>query len=116
MYDIKDIMKQLQAGATAEEIAAQFSDKLNEAVKAQEEETKRKEAEALRKAAQRLAVQNIINSIADYYNEYGTPELRETFNKWSQEATDRDIDEFIKLLNSMGNLVKLLDMPITFFM
>ena len=97
MYNY-DILSRLQNGATADELAAEFTDALNSALKIQEEK------EAARKAKEQAAAEK----------EADTKELLETFNAYfkkhypdsycGETAVDEHlIEAFIEVFDSLAH-------------
>lgn len=66
MYNINDILAQLQSGKSADEIAKSFTDTLNAAIQKQKEQSKAEE----RRKAKICDMTNLIEEINDFLNEY----------------------------------------------
>ena len=66
MYNINDILAQLQGGKSADEIAKSFTDTLNAAIQKQKEQSKTEE----RRKAKISDMTNLIEEIVDFLNEY----------------------------------------------
>ena len=66
MYNINDILAQLQGGKSADEIAKSFTDTLNAAIQKQKEQSKAEE----RRKAKISDMTNLIEEIVDFLNEY----------------------------------------------
>ena len=113
MFSKEDIMKMMQSGKTAEDIAAEFATALNEAeteTKRIDEEAREKaEAEALltaRKAEKIDDMRYIINAVFDYFHEW-YPELDEELHEAIQDLDDdEEIEEVIKAIDSYVNMIK----------
>ena len=63
MYNINDILAQLQSGKSADEIAKSFTDTLNAAIQKQKEQSERRKAKI-------CDMTNLIEEINDFLNEY----------------------------------------------
>ena len=66
MYNINDILAQLQSGQSADEIAKSFTDALNAAIQKQNEQTKADE----RRKAKICDMTNLMEAIIDFIDEY----------------------------------------------
>lgn len=66
MYNINDILAQLQSGQSADEIAKSFTDALNAAIQKQNEQTKANE----RRKAKISDMTNLMEAIIDFIDEY----------------------------------------------
>ena len=66
MYNINDILAQLQSGQSADEIAKSFTDALNAAIQKQKEQTKADE----RRKAKICDMTNLMEAIIDFIDEY----------------------------------------------
>ena len=66
MYNINDILAQLQSGQSADEIAKSFTDTLNAAIQKQKEQTKADE----RRKAKICDMTNLAEAIIDFISEY----------------------------------------------
>ena len=63
MYNINDILAQLQGGKSADEIAKSFTDTLNAAIQKQKEQSERRKAKI-------SDMTDLIEEIVDFLNEY----------------------------------------------
>lgn len=90
MYNMNDILAQLQSGQSAEEIAKSFTDALNAAIQ------KQNEADARRKAKIR-DMANLIDDIIDFIREYYPEVLPEDADL---DITDDEVAELIDELDT----------------
>ena len=113
MFSKEDIMKMMQSGKTAEDIAAEFATALNEAeteTKRIDEEAREKaEAEALlaaRKAEKIEDMRYIINAVFDYFHEW-YPELDAELHEAIKDLDDdEEIEEVIEAIDAYVNMMK----------
>lgn len=90
MYNMNDILAQLQGGQSAEEIAKSFTDALNAAIQ------KQNEADARRKA-KISDMANLIDDIIDFIREYYPEVLPEDVDL---DITEDDVAELIDELDA----------------
>lgn len=90
MYNMNDILAQLQGGQSAEEIAKSFTDALNAAIQ------KQNEADARRKA-KISDMANLIDDIIDFIHEYYPEVLPEDMDL---DITDDEVAELIDELDT----------------
>lgn len=102
MYSMEDILSLLHEGQTADDIAKSFTDQLNAALKAQEEEVKAQEEakikakEAELQANKRNDILAILGALFNYLEKYcGLPHIEEI-------PTDDEIDGFIAAIEQVG--------------
>ena len=108
MVEQKEILKMLQEGADAGELAQQFADALNAAIAEKNAEDAKKNAQATQKVAKMQAIINeIFNFIDEYYPDMKVPkEVREEVTAESViDAMDQAVDE-IKQLVSLTKTLK----------
>ena len=90
MYNMNDILAQLQSGQSAEEIAKSFTDALNAAIQKQNEATARRKAKISDMA-------NLIDDIVDFIREYYPEILPEDADL---DITDDEVAELIDELDT----------------
>lgn len=102
MYSMEDILSLLHEGQTADDIAKSFTDRLNAALKAQEEEVKAQEEakikakEAELQANKRNDILAILGALFDYLEKYcGMPHIEEL-------PTEEEVDGFIAAIEQVG--------------
>ena len=108
MVEQKEILKMLQEGADAGELAQQFADALNAAIAEKNAEDAKKNAQATQKVAKMQAIINeIFNFIDEYYPDMKVPkEVREEVTAESViDAMDQAAEE-IKQLVSLTKTLK----------
>ena len=108
MVEQKEILKMLQEGADAGELAQQFADALNAAIAEKNAEDAKKNAQATQKVAKMQAIINeIFNFIDEYYPDMKVPkEVREEVTAESViDTMDQAVDE-IKQLVSLTKTLK----------
>lgn len=121
MFDKADILKRLQNGETAEDIAKEMSDALNEAMSEQKaEEAKRLEEEKALEAkraeedriyaSKREAVCEIIDGFCDFAVANGDDEFLAELQNVDPDKMVRMLDEMIELAKSFDRL-KHLEFP-----
>ena len=115
-YTPEDILSRLQAGATIDELAQEFTDALNDAKALQEEEAKKAEAEARAKSARRTAMKNLIDALGVYIDFTDNQEYKEYFDdkifeiQEDEEQLDKmcdSIDQILEFAVSLDSMVKL---------
>lgn len=115
-YTPEDILARLQAGATIDELAQEFTDALNDAKALQEEEAKKAEAEARAKSARRTAMQNLIDALGVYIDFTDNQEYKDYFDdkileiQEDEEQLDKmcdSVDQILEFAVSLDNMVKL---------
>ena len=96
MFSKDDILKQLRAGANAQDIAQDMADNINAAIQEFEEEKKATEAVKVKRADARA----VIDVLADFFGKY--------FDNGSMNEAERDqaVDAMIELTDHMRNLEK----------
>ena len=92
MYNINDILAQLQSGQSADEIAKSFTDALNAAIQKQKEQTK---ADARRKA-KISDMTNLAEAIIDFISEYYSEVMPKDMDL---DITEADVAELIDELD-----------------
>ena len=108
MVEQKEILKMLQEGADAGELAQQFADALNAAIAEKNAEDAKNNAQATQKVAKMQAIINeIFNFIDEYYPDMKVPkEVREEVTAESViDTMDQAVDE-IKQLVSLTKTLK----------
>lgn len=121
MFSKADILARLQNGETAEDIAKEMSDALNEAMSEQKaEEAKRLEEEKALEAkraeedriyaAKREAVCEIIDGFCDFVVASGDDDMLAELQNVDVDKMVRMIDEMLELAHSMARL-KTLEFP-----
>ena len=93
MYNINDILAQLQSGQSADEIAKSFTDALNAAIQKQNEQTKANE----RRKAKISDMTNLMEAIIDFIYEY-YPEVMP--KDMDPDITEADAVELIDELDT----------------
>lgn len=93
MYNINDILAQLQSGQSADEIAKSFTDALNAAIQKQNEQTK---ADARRKA-KISDMTNLAEAIIDFISEYYSEVIPKDMDL---DITEADVAELIDELDT----------------
>ena len=93
MYNINDILAQLQSGKSADEIAKSFTDTLNAAIQKQNEQTKAEE----RRKAKICDMTNLIEDVIDFISEY-YPEVMP--KDVDLDITEADVAELIDELDA----------------
>lgn len=93
MYNINDILAQLQSGQSADEIAKSFTDALNAAIQKQNEQSK---AEARRKA-KICDMTNLAEAIIDFISEYYSEVMPKDMDL---DITEADVAELIDELDA----------------
>ena len=93
MYNINDILAQLQSGQSADEIAKSFTDALNAAIQKQNEQTKANE----RRKAKICDMTNLIEDVFDFISEY-YPEVMP--KDMDLDITEAEVAELIDELDT----------------
>ena len=93
MYNINDILAQLQSGQSADEIAKSFTDTLNAAIQKQNEQNK---ADARRKA-KISDMTNLAEAIIDFISEYYSEVIPKDMDL---DITEADVAELIDELDT----------------
>ena len=93
MYNINDILAQLQSGKSADEIAKSFTDALNAAIQKQNEQTKADE----RRKAKICDMTNLMEAIIDFIDEYYHEVMPKDMNL---DITEADAVKLIDELDS----------------
>lgn len=93
MYNINDILAQLQSGQSADEIAKSFTDTLNAAIQKQNEQNK---ADARRKA-KICDMTNLAEAIIDFISEYYSEVMPKDMDL---DITEADVAELIDELDT----------------
>lgn len=108
MYDYKDILAALQSGDEADEIAKQFTDALNQAVKAKAEQ-EAKDAKAVQKKEDMKAIlASLCDFIEKYYPEIYDAEMREALSAdLAIKAFDEAYAETMKMQSALSDLEKI---------
>ena len=101
MYSMEDILSLLHEGQTADDIAKSFTDQLNAALKAQEEEIKAQEEakakakEAELQASKREDIMVILEALLLYLEKYyNFPHI--------EKIPTEEIDDFVKTIEQIG--------------
>ena len=92
MYNINDILAQLQSGQSADEIAKSFTDALNAAIQKQNEQTKADE----RRKAKISDMTNLAEAIIDFISEYYSEVIPKDMDL---DITEADVAELIDELD-----------------
>ena len=116
MFTKADILARLQNGDTVDEIGAEMANALNEALaekQALDAELAAKEQEETRVLnAKRVAVDNMLDALCDYYVAAG-------YEEYTKDIAEIDTDKIVKLLDSSiemaKGLEKLKDLEFTMF-
>ena len=93
MYNINDILAQLQSGQSADEIAKSFTDALNAAIQKQNEQTKANE----RRKAKICDMTNLAEAIIDFISEYYSEVIPKDMDL---DITEADVAELIDELDT----------------
>lgn len=93
MYNMNDILAQLQGGQSADQIAKSFTDALNAAIQKQNEQS----AAASRRKAKIADMADLIEDIVDFISEYYPEVLPEDMDL---EITEADVAELIDELDA----------------
>lgn len=117
MYNMNDILAQLQGGQSADQIAKSFTDALNAAIQKQNEEN---EANARRKA-KISDMADLIEDIVDFIREYYPEVLPEDMDLEITEADvaelidelDAAIPQFVQLGSALKGLEELIAKPVS---
>ena len=103
MFTKADILARLQNGDTVDEIAAEMANALNEAEaekRALDAELAAKEQEETRVLnAKRVAVDNMLDALCDYYVAAG-------YGEYTKDIAELDTDKIVKLLDSTVEMAK----------
>ena len=106
MFTKADILARLQNGDTVDEIAAEMAAALNEAEaekRALDAELAAKEQEETRVLnAKRVAVDNMLDALCDYYVAAG-------YEEYTKDIAELDTDKIVKLLDSSIKMAKSLE-------
>jgi GTP1/Obg family GTP-binding protein len=105
MYNVEELYKALQAGASADDMVRQFTDAMNAAIRQKNEDDQKTKQTYARKVA---AMQAIIGDLCDFLVEF-YPELPITDDlRGSIDATDilESLDEAVNQVRSVTNFVK----------
>ena len=92
MYNINDILAQLQSGQSADEIAKSFTDALNAAIQKQKEQNKAEE----RRKAKICDMTNLAEAIIDFISEYYSEVMPKDMDL---DITEADVAELIDELD-----------------
>ena len=93
MYNINDILAQLQSGQSADEIAKSFTDTLNAAIQKQNEQNKANE----RRKAKICDMTNLAEAIIDFISEYYSEVIPKDMDL---DITEADVAELIDELDT----------------
>ena len=93
MYNINDILAQLQSGQSADEIAKSFTDALNAAIQKQNEQTKADERRKAKISDMTCLIEDVIDFISEYYPEVMPKDMDLGF-------TEADVAELIDELDT----------------
>ena len=93
MYNINDILAQLQGGKSADEIAKSFTDTLNAAIQKQKEQSKAEE----RRKAKICDMTNLAEAIIDFISEYYSEVMPKDMDL---NITEADVAELIDELDT----------------
>ena len=93
MYNINDILAQLQSGQSADEIAKSFTDTLNAAIQKQNEQTKANE----RRKAKICDMTNLAEAIIDFISEYYSEVIPKDMDL---DITEAEVAELIDELDT----------------
>ena len=107
MFDKTDILKRLQNGETAEDIAKEMSDALNDAMSEQKAlEAKRAEEDRIY-AAKREAVCSIIDGFGDFLIAGGDEDLIAEMQNVDPDKMVRMFDDMIEFASGLERLAQL---------
>ena len=84
MYEVNDIVKMLEEGQSADEIAKSFTDVMNKAIREKEEKDSKKKMEEVYQKAMRDDMYNIVKTVKIYMENYYPTE-------WKKEFADVDL-------------------------
>ena len=90
MYNINDILAQLQSGQSADEIAKSFTDALNAAIQKQNEQNERRKAKI-------CDMTNLIEDVFDFISEYYSEVMPKDMDL---DITEADVAELIDELDT----------------
>ena len=93
MYNINDILAQLQSGQSADEIAKSFTDALNAAIQKQNEQTKANERRKAKISDMTGLIEDVIDFISEYYPEVMPKDM-------DLDITEADVAELIDELDT----------------
>ena len=93
MYNINDILAQLQSGQSADEIAKSFTDVLNTAIQKQNEQTKANERRKAKISDMTNLIEDVIDFISEYYPEVMPKDM-------DLDITETDVAELIDELDT----------------
>lgn len=93
MYNINDILAQLQSGQSADEIAKSFTDVLNAAIQKQNEQTKANERRKAKISDMTNLIEDVIDFISEYYPEVMPKDM-------DLDITETDVAELIDELDT----------------
>lgn len=93
MYNINDILAQLQSGQSADEIAKSFTDALNAAIQKQKEQNRADE----RRKAKICDMTNLAEAIIDFISEYYSEVMPKDMDL---DITEADVAELIDELDA----------------
>ena len=93
MYNINDILAQLQSGQSADEIAKSFTDVLNAAIQKQNEQTKADERRKAKISDMTNLIEDVIDFISEYYPEVMPKDM-------DLDITETDVAELIDELDT----------------
>ena len=113
MFTTEDILARLRNGEDAQTIANQIADHLNDAVRAYEDEEKKKQEIQMKKDAQEAALDEIAETIADAIMDYmcvQDPSLTDILAKDPIEPGA--VRQALDISQPMMNLIKALSGPV----
>lgn len=113
MFTTEDILARLRNGEDAQTIANQIADHLNDAVKAYEDEEKKKKEVQMKKDAQEAELDEIAETIANAIMDYmcvQDPSLTDVFTKDSIEPSY--VRQALDVSQPIMNLIKSLSGPV----
>lgn len=117
MYNMNDILAQLQGGQSADQIAKSFTDALNAAIQKQNEQS----AAASRRKAKIADMADLIEDIVDFISEYYPEVLPEDMDLEITEADvadlidelDAAIPQLVQLTSALKGLEELTAKPVS---
>lgn len=98
MYNVEDILAQLQNGQTPDSIAKSFTDSLNAAIQKQKE-NEAKNADRAKKIAHLTAIfEDIVDFIEEYYPDLILADMDMDINESDVEALIAEFDNIVPIL------------------
>lgn len=117
MYDMNDILAQLQGGQSADQIAKAFTDALNAAIQKQNEESAAAHQRQAKIDGMMDIIDYILQFIEDFYPEVlsGDADLEITESDVAKliDELDAAIPQLVQMTSSLKNLEKLAAKPVS---